>query len=327
VYNNSSAVTLDAENNWWGNADGPGGVASGSGDAVSNYVDYTPWLTADDACLLTVSLSPLSETNLIGSQHTVTVTVEDEASDPIEGKVVFFYITSGPHAGTNGNDTTDANGEATFTYTGTLVGTDTIEASISDFFGRTITSNSVTKTWEVPATPIPTPSPSPSPEPSPTPSLEPTPTPEASPTPTVEPTSTYVPTPTPVVSPSPTPQPTPTELQTAVSLVSFNAKVNGDGSVTLAWETASEVDNAGFNIYRSKRIDGTDKKVNGKLIPAQGNGAFGASYSFEDTPGSGTFYYKLEDVDSNGVRTMHGPVKVRVKSEGGEARRRRNSNK
>ena len=87
------------------------------------------------------------------------------------------------------------------------------------------------------------------------------------------------------------------------------------------------MDNAGFNIYRSKRTDSTDKKVNGKLIPAQGNGAFGASYSFEDTPGSGTFYYKLEDVDSNGVRTMHGPVKVRVKSEGGEARRRRNSNK
>ena len=140
---------------------------------------------------------------------------------------------------------------------------------------------------------------------------------------TPTPTVIASPTPSPVVSPSPTPQPSPTEPPTAVSLVSFEAKVNGDGSVTLAWETASEVDNAGFNIYRSKRTDGTYKKVNGKLIPAQGGGSLGASYRYEDTPGRGAFYYKLEDVDYNGASAMHGPVKVRVRSAGGEARRRR----
>lgn len=121
---------------------------------------------------------------------------------------------------------------------------------------------------------------------------------------------------------SPSPIPSPTEPPTAVSLVNFKVKANGDGSVILAWETASEVDNAGFNIYRSKWGDGTYKKVNVKLIPAQGNGAFGDSYSFEDTPGRGTFYYKLEDMDENGVSAMHGPVKVRVRSAEGEARRR-----
>ncbi len=167
----------------------------------------------------------------------------------------------------------------------------------------------------------PTPTPSPTVEGTPTP--EATPTTEITPTPEVTPTPGITPllTPTPVVSPSPIPSPT--ESPTAVSLVSFKAKVHGDGSVTLAWETASEVDNAGFNIYRSKRTDGTYKKVNGKLIPAQGNGAFGDSYSFNDTPGRGTFYYKLEDVDSNGTSAMHGPVKVRVRSAEGEAKRRR----
>jgi hypothetical protein len=112
------------------------------------------------------------------------------------------------------------------------------------------------------------------------------------------------------------------EPPTAVSLVSFKARVNGDSSVTLTWKTASEVDNAGFNIYRSKRSDGTYKRVNGKPLPAQGNSAVGASYSFEDTPGRGTFYYKLEDVDYSGTSAMHGPVKVRVRSTEGEARRR-----
>src|SRR3990167_1455081 len=128
VYSDISSITLDAENNWWGSSDGPSGVGSGSGDAVSNYVDFTPWRTAFDSCLETIVLSPASETNLVGSQHTVTATVENDSSEPVEGIVLFFYITSGPHAGLNGNDTTDSNGEATFTYVGTLTGTDTIEA-------------------------------------------------------------------------------------------------------------------------------------------------------------------------------------------------------
>jgi len=202
VTNTSSAITLDAENNWWGNASGPSGVGPGTGAAVSAYVDFSPWRTAFDSCLDTIVLTPYSETNFIGSQHTVTATVETvegESTEPIEGIVLFFYITSGPHAGVNGNDTTDANGQATFTYTGTTEGTDTIEASFSDFYGRTTTSNSVTKTWEAPATPLPTPSPSPSPETTPTPTatatVTPTPSPEVTPTPTPSPAPTPVPTP------------------------------------------------------------------------------------------------------------------------------------
>jgi len=43
---NEYNVPVDAENNWWGDASGPGGSGPGTGDAVSNYVDYTPWLGA-----------------------------------------------------------------------------------------------------------------------------------------------------------------------------------------------------------------------------------------------------------------------------------------
>ena len=143
------------------------------------------------------------------------------------------------------------------------------------------------------------------------------------PTPTPTPTVVASPTPSPVVSPSPTPQPSPTEPPTAVELMEFKARATDDGIVILKWKTASEVNNAGFNIYRSKMTDGTYKKVNEKLIPAQGGGSLGASYSFENTPGKGTFYYKLEDVDYNGASAMHGPVKVRVRSAGGEVKRRR----
>ena len=113
-------------------------------------------------------------------------------------------------------------------------------------------------------------------------------------------------------TPTPSPIPSPTESPTVITLLSFEAKAGDDGSVTLTWETATEVDNAGFNIYRAKRKNGAYTKINDTLISAKGNATSGASYSFDDKPGNGKFYYKLEDVDSGGVSAMHGPVRVKV---------------
>jgi hypothetical protein len=98
---------------------------------------------------------------------------------------------------------------------------------------------------------------------------------------------------------------------TAICLVSFTAQAGADG-VALAWETGTEVDNAGFNLYRALTQDGPWTQINGALIPAQGDPVSGASYSFTDVPDYGTFYYQLEDVDLYGVSTMHGPVRVTV---------------
>ena len=46
VQNEYDGTTIDAEQNWWGAASGPNGEGPGSGDAVSTYVDYSPWLGA-----------------------------------------------------------------------------------------------------------------------------------------------------------------------------------------------------------------------------------------------------------------------------------------
>ena len=40
---NISGNSITAENNWWGDASGPSGEGSGSGDAVSANVDFNPW--------------------------------------------------------------------------------------------------------------------------------------------------------------------------------------------------------------------------------------------------------------------------------------------
>ena len=46
VYNSPYNRRLDATNNWWGDASGPGPVGPGSGDNVSDNVAYEPWLGA-----------------------------------------------------------------------------------------------------------------------------------------------------------------------------------------------------------------------------------------------------------------------------------------
>jgi len=99
-------------------------------------------------------------------------------------------------------------------------------------------------------------------------------------------------------------------VPTLVSLSQFNA-IPGNGQVTVTWETETEIDNAGFNLYRSEKKDSGFVKINAELIPAQGSETQGASYQFIDTllKNRKVYYYKLEDVDAYGTTTEHGPVK------------------
>jgi hypothetical protein len=96
---------------------------------------------------------------------------------------------------------------------------------------------------------------------------------------------------------------------TAITLLSFTAEGGAD-QVTLAWETASEIENEGFNVWRSEAADGQYAKINASLIPAQGSADSGASYEYTDADvvKGVTYYYKLEDVDIHGASAFHGPV-------------------
>jgi len=120
---------------------------------------------------------------------------------------------------------------------------------------------------------------------------------------TVEPVTTT----TTIVEPATTT--TTTEGETAVELEYFVARA-GNGRITLSWKTGSEIDNAGFNIYRATAEDGEYVKINAALIPAKGSATEGASYSFTDdnVQNRKTYIYKLEDIDLHGTATMHGPV-------------------
>ena len=44
VQNTDSTIMINAENNWWGDQSGPSGFGPGTGDSVSQFVDFDPWL-------------------------------------------------------------------------------------------------------------------------------------------------------------------------------------------------------------------------------------------------------------------------------------------
>ncbi len=96
---------------------------------------------------------------------------------------------------------------------------------------------------------------------------------------------------------------------TLIELFELNASASNRSAV-ITWTTKSEIDNAGFNIYRAESEDGEYVKINDNLIPAAGSPTESASYKFVDGDVNNrkTYYYKLEDIDLNGVSTMHGPV-------------------
>lgn len=94
-----------------------------------------------------------------------------------------------------------------------------------------------------------------------------------------------------------------------IKLASFTVTPDHKQNI-INWSTASETDNAGFNIYRSSSENGDYMKINDELIPAEGSPTEGALYEFTDTTVQNRkkYWYKLEDVDMNGTVTVHGPV-------------------
>jgi hypothetical protein len=131
--------------------------------------------TAQASSVVLIDASPDSATNLVGEDHTITAVVTDGGQPSPDWEVTFNVIppvgeTSAPNEGDNGTDVTDANGEASFTYTGDGgAGTDAIEVCVTQFVGPNGVSSAgaitpinceiVEKVWVDP-TPTPTPEPS-----------------------------------------------------------------------------------------------------------------------------------------------------------------------
>ena len=115
----------------------------------------------------------------------------------------------------------------------------------------------------------------------------------------------------------------PIVVKASVTLVSFEVSEE-TGWARLEWETATEIDNAGFFVRRSAtggnlpgnyaQIPVVDVETNESttLISAQGDSLLGAMYAYYDrdvAPGN-AFYYLLEAVDFNSLSDFHGPITI-----------------
>ena len=97
-----------------------------------------------------------------------------------------------------------------------------------------------------------------------------------------------------------------------VNLSHFRAE-HTDAGVILNWTTESEVDNAGFYIYRSETRDGEFKVVNATIIQGAGTTGERNEYTWtDDTAQPNTvYYYRIEDVSHAGVREQLATVRLR----------------
>ncbi|HNT52535.1 MAG TPA: FlgD immunoglobulin-like domain containing protein, partial [Candidatus Syntrophosphaera sp.] len=96
-----------------------------------------------------------------------------------------------------------------------------------------------------------------------------------------------------------------------VALSSFTAAITNQNFVKLSWTTQSEINVAGYYLYRSTNNELSDALVVSPLIPAQNNPTQ-QTYSFTDSEiySHGTYYYWLQNVDLDGTDAYHGPVTV-----------------
>ena len=97
-----------------------------------------------------VAVTPATQTKRVGQNATVTANVKDQGGENLAGAAVDF-VAAGPNAGTKCSAVpTDANGNASCTYSGGAGGTDTLTATATKNGGSA--SGSASVKWRTPTT-------------------------------------------------------------------------------------------------------------------------------------------------------------------------------
>ena len=97
----------------------------------------------------------------------------------------------------------------------------------------------------------------------------------------------------------------------AAGLADFAAQTHAQG-ILVTWETTSELDTVGFDLWRGTTPDTPGQRLNASLIPSQAPGSSqGFSYAWLDQDSlaiGATYFYWLDVVEISGASTRHGPV-------------------
>ena len=88
--------------------------------------------------------------------------------------------------------------------------------------------------------------------------------------------------------------------------------------IVVRWSTETEVNTAGFNVYRALSEEGPWTKINTSLIPGSPDPIRGGSYEFTDSDvvAGVTYWYELEEVELGGQATRLERTKAVAKGQG-----------
>ena len=89
-------------------------------------------------------------------------------------------------------------------------------------------------------------------------------------------------------------------------------------TIIVQWSTASELDTAGFYLYRGMEPSGPFEKITPNLISASLDPLSGGSYKFSDSSVDPwiTYYYELEAIGLDGTSDRFGPIIVKAQPSG-----------
>lgn len=97
----------------------------------------------------------------------------------------------------------------------------------------------------------------------------------------------------------------------SVSLLSFTA-TQKDENIVIKWVTLSETKNSGFHIYRSFENSLSYIQISHNIISGGGTTTSRRYYEYIDKniTKTGTWYYKLAEIDFNGKRELFNPISI-----------------
>ncbi len=99
-------------------------------------------------------------------------------------------------------------------------------------------------------------------------------------------------------------------IKTPVQMQAFTATALASNQIQLEWQTAAQINSAGFNVLRSRSSSGNYQRLNAELIPANSEGRY--TYADAEVQANERYFYKLEEIDMQGNATLHGPISATV---------------
>jgi hypothetical protein len=285
---NYTSNPVDCLNNWWGDASGPSGVGPGTGDAVSAYVNYDPWIGKPDTVECTAPDVPYS---FPASRAVFRFSTLPEGGGAVTLKRYWEFPPS-----TFAPPPEHSSSIGVWFEIGSDLPNSQFAAEcvvdVSGIEGFTLLSSAAyynpgTEQWESigglynPA--------------------------DQSFTFSTDHFSAFG-----FLN---------TDGPVPVTLATFTAEPSQDGAtVQLSWTTASEVNNYGFWVQRRAGDDSAFRDLPGSFISGHGTTNNPQEYSYLDSVGSaGEYEYRLKQVDLDG--TVHYPkaVKIEIKKQAATA--------